>query len=414
MAQAMKTIGAVLNEASEANMRDMESNRRSALTSVQLKGQVADQRYQEEQRGREREYLEGVKGIYNEEMFVKKPVSAQPAGAIPTPDADGNFPAQQFVTEAIDPSSRQGMEAISRVQMRTVALRQKLGLAKPEEVQGLVDFRRKVEAYGVADDFKRAFGGDADAVKRIADQFKLEGLQSVQSGQDEMGFLNIFAVSTKPDGTKTRVPIGHLAAAFSPEIEAMMKGDREAIKAKDERLNNEADRRYKSDMGAAALKNAETNSSRASKKMSDSDAYRTLSDLESKNAGKYLATGFTIRGPSGKAETVPDDGASGLVHQFGAMLIEQEDFSGGRAHVMAREMVSNINQRARSRYDAELKAAQDNLARLKASGANRDEVRAASQKVFDMEDNGVAYWQQYRQDLVNQILSRANGSQQGE
>jgi hypothetical protein len=382
----MKTIGAVLNEASEANMRDMDNNRRSALTSVQLKGQVADQRYQEEQRGREREYLDGVRNIYNEEMFVKKPAQAQPSGAIPTPDADGNFPAQQFVTEAIDPSSRPGMEAISRVQMRTVALRQKLGLAKPEEIQGLVDFRRKVEAYGVADDFKRAFGGDADAVKRIADQFKLEGLQSVQSGQDEMGFLNIFAVSTKPDGTKTRVPIGHLAAAFSPEIDQMIKGSREAIKAGDERLNSESTRRYQDRQGLAAIENARANSARSTERAIANETHDRFEKRLADDPKKYVAPSrFTDM----EGKEILDDQASGYLNEFGLHLIENEGYQAGKALMTARTALAQINSQALRVYESELEKARK---------------AGDTAKVADMEDNGVNYWRRYRDWYADRLL----------
>lgn len=386
MAQAMKTIGAVLNEASEANMRDMESNRRSALTSVQLKGQVADQRYQEEQRGRERDYLSKLKDIYNEEMFVKKPVSAQPTGAIPTPDADGNFPAQQFTTEAIDPSSRQGMEAISRVQMRSVALRQQLGLAKPEEVQGLVDFRRKVEAYGVADDFKRAFGGDADAVKRIADQFKLEGLQSVQSGQDEMGFLNIFAVSTKPDGTKTRVPIGHLAAAFSPEIDQMIKGSREAIKAEDERLNSESTRRYQDRQGLAAIENARANSARSTATAISNESTLIFENKLNTDPNKYVTP---FRNFLNNDEPFVDDQARGFLSLLGGEFIESGGFKPGAALNTARSTLNSLNIAAKALYDKEVEAAK------KAGDTD---------KLASLEENQVAIWQGHRQRLVDNYM----------
>lgn len=384
MAQ-QRTMGAILNEASDNMQRDAAMSRQAALQGVQLKGAIEDQRYQAETRGREREYLNELRNVYDEEMFVKKPVAQQPTGAIPTPDASGNFPAPEYTKVAVDPSSKEGMQAIGRVQMRSVALRQKYGLAKADEVQGLLDFRTKLENAGVADDFRSAMNGDVEALNRVSKRFNLENVKSIVSGQDENGFLNIFAMTSGAGGAQSRVPIGHLMAAFSPEFDAMMKGSRESVKASDDLKNSASTRTLQDRQGLAALQNAEANSARSTARAISNESTLIFETKLNQDPNKYLTpfTNFLNN------ESIVDDQARGFLSLLGGEFIEGGGFQPGAALNTARSTLNSLNIAAKALYDKEV-----------------DEARKAGDqdKLASLEDNQVTIWQGHRQRLINNYM----------
>jgi hypothetical protein len=406
---AQKTMGAILNEAADANERGMESSRRSALTNLQIKGQVADQNYQEEQRGRDREFYGGMKAAAQKHLFKDEMIPGTQAitgapGEVLQPAQTRRIP--------IDLSTSDGLKAIGAFQQEVFQLRASQGRITGEEMGQLLNFRKTLDQAGATEEFKAALGGDQTAIASLSKRLGVGGAVKITSGFDDAGMPQIFALTrTEGSGGKLveqKVPVGHLLAAISPDVDAMLKSQREGVKFGDDLQNSASTRLYQDRQGRAALQNADARTSAANKRMADSDAYRTLSDLDSKNATRYLAPGFTVVGPTGKAETVTDDMASGLVHSLGALLIEQEDFSGGKAYNTARDMVARLGTQAKSRYERELVAAQTERDRLISGGGNAEQIKQARNKVFELEENGVARWQQYRQELVDSMLSRAN------
>lgn len=377
MAQ-QRTMGAILNEASDNMQRDAAMSRQAALQGVQLKGEIENQRYQAETRGREREYLSELRNVYDEEMFVKKPVAQQQTGAIPTPDASGNFPQPEYTKVAVDPSSKEGMQAIGRVQMRSVALRQKYGLAKADEVQGLLDFRTKLENAGVADDFRSAMNGDVEALNRVSKRFNLENVKSIVSGQDENGFLNIFAMTSGAGGAQSRVPIGHLMAAFSPEFDAMMKGSREAIKAADELKNNESTRKLQDRQGLAVM-------ARSTARAIANETKLIFEKELTQDPNKYLTPFSNFL----TSETIPDEQARGWLSQLGGEFIGKGGYEAGDALNTARGVLSSLNIAAKNLYDRDVEAAR--------KAGDQD-------KLASLEDNQVAIWQGHRQRLINDFM----------
>ena len=410
---AQKTMGAILNEAADANERGMESSRRSALTNLQIKGQVADQNYQEEQRGRDREFYGGMKAAAQKHLFKDETVPG--SSAITGAPGEVIQPAQTRRIP-IDLSTSDGLKAIGAFQQEVFQLRASQGRITGEEMGQLLNFRKTLDQAGATEEFRAALGGDPTAVASLSKRLGVGGAVKIMSGFDDVGMPQIYAL-TRSDGpggklVEQKVPVGHLLAAISPDVDGMLTKQRDGVKFADELKSSASSRDLQRKQGAALLINAETGrlnaTSRSNKQMADSDAYRTLSDLDSKNATRYLAPGFTMVGPTGKAETVADDMASGLVHSLGALLIEQEDFSGGKAYNTARDMVARLGTQAKSRYDRELIAAQTERDRLTSGGGNAEQIKQARNKVFELEENGVARWQQYRQELVDSMLSRAN------
>jgi hypothetical protein len=406
---AQRTIGAILNEAADANERGMESSRRSALTNVQIKGQVADQNWQEEQRGRDREFFGGMKAAAQKHLFKDETVPG--SSAITGAPGEVIQPAQTRRIP-VDLSTSDGLKAISAFQQEVFQLRASQGRITVEEMGQLLNFRKTLDQAGATEEFRSALGGDPAAIASLSKRLGVGGAVKIMSGFDDVGMPQIYAL-TRSDGpggklVEQKVPVGHLLAAISPDVDLMLKSQREGVKFGDDLKNTASNRLYQDRSGRAALMNADARTSAANKRMADSDAYRTLSDLDSKNAARYLAPGFTVVGATGKAESVVDDMASGLVHTLGALLIEQEDFSGGKAYSTARDMVARLGTQAKARYQQQLVAAQTERDRLISGGGSAQEIKQARNKVFDLEENGVAVWQQNRQELVDSMLSRAN------
>lgn len=404
---AQRTMGAILNEAADANERGMESSRRSALTNLQIKGQVADQNWQEEQRNRDREFYGDMSAAAQRHLFKDEVVPG--TSAISGAPGSLNTPAQTRRIP-IDLSTSDGLKAIGAFQQEVFQLRAKQGRITGEEMGQLLSFRKTLDQAGATADFKAALGGDESAAAALGKRLGVNGAVKIMSGFDDAELPQIFAITRSEQNGKVveqKIPVGHLIAALSPDVDTMLKSQREGIKFKDDLLNSGSTRTYQDRQGRAALMNAETAASRATKKMADAEAYRTLSDLDAKSAARYLAPGFTVVGPTGKAESVNDDMASGLVHTLGSLLIEQEDFSGGRAYSTARDVVARLGTQAKSRYERELLAAEAERDRLVRDGGNAEQIKEARNKVFDLKENGVARWQQYRQELVDQTLSRA-------
>lgn len=393
---AQKTMGAILNEAADANERGMESSRRSALTNLQIKGQVADQNWQEEQRGRDREFYGGMKAAAQKHLF-KDEIIPGSGGAITGAPGEVIQPSQMRRIP-IDLSTSEGLKAISAFQQEVFQLRASQGRITGEEMGQLLDFRKRLDQAGATQDFKAALGGDEQAAARLGKIIGVSDTVKVLSGFDDATMPQIYALTRSvKDGkvVEQKVPVGHLIGAVSPDIDAMLKSQREGVKFGDDLQNSASTRTYQDRQGRAALENAatartnaETSSSRYTRQAVQNDEYMAFTREIPDNPSNWIATGFDRLGE----QAIDDKGAS-VMRTIGSFLIKEQGMNSGRALMQASTDFSALNTAARGKYDRELAAAKAASQAPEASDEDR-------QKYRDLQRNGVRRWQDIRDDLL--------------
>lgn len=352
---AERTIGAVLGEAADANERSMEGSRRAALTNVQLKGEVENQKWTNDERERMRGYYADMEDLYKRKLTKTRTVPSQQQQAIPDGTPGTVFPAEKTVTEMIDPGSQLGIQAIGDIKMEEFAIRLKRGLVKPEEFDQVLEFRKKLDAAGASEELQAAIRGDASAAARFGSRMGIEGVQSVNSGVDDNGFLDVYAIVANPDGSSRKVPIGHWAAAFSPEISAAIKNSAEKVGAVDVLRTNETSRRNQTKQAnasatsaAASMMNAETQrmalGDRTTAMVARGEQQRVFADIQ--KGTDYELPGFTSQMPGSKPTPMPDDSGKRLVDQIGMVYIEDYGLMAGQAHNRALSLLGQANTEA--------------------------------------------------------------------
>ena len=393
---AQKTMGAILNEAADANERGMESSRRSALTNLQIKGQVADQNYQEEQRGRDREFYGGMKAAAQKHLFKDEMIPGS-GGAIT--GAPGEVIQQsQMRRIPIDLSTSDGLKAIAAFQQEVFQLRASQGRITGEEMGQLLDFRKRLDQAGATQDFKAALGGDEQAAARLGKIIGVSDTVKVLSGFDDASMPQIYALTRSvKDGkvVEQKVPVGHLIGAASSDLEAMLKSQRDDVKARDEMRSSASTRLYQDRSGRAALenagtarRNAETSSNRYTRQAVQNDEYMAFTREIPDNPSNWLATGFDRLG-----EQAIDDKGSSVMRTIGSFLIKEQGMNSGRALMQASTDFAALNTAARGKYDRELAAARAASQAPEASDEDRQNYR-------DLQRNGVRRWQDIRDDLL--------------
>lgn len=352
---AERTIGAVLGEAADANERSMEGSRRAALTNVQLKGEVENQKWTNEQRDRSRAYLKDLQAAYDEKMFDTETVPSQQPQAIPDGTPGTVFPGEQTVKKPIDPGSKRGIERIAELRMIDFGLRVKHGLVQPEEYSQIIDFRKKMDSMGVTDELQAAIRGDANAAVSFGEHVGIKGVQGIQSGVDENGFLDVYAIVANPDGSARKVSIGHWAAAFSPEIASAVKNSAEKVGAVDALRTNENSRRNQTRQANAAETSAaasmlrarneqEALNDRTTAMVARGEQQRVFADIQ--KGTDYELPGFTSQMPGSKPTPMPDDSGKRLVDQIGMVYIEDYGLMAGQAHNRALSLLGQANTQA--------------------------------------------------------------------
>ena len=393
---AQKTMGAILNEAADANERGMESSRRSALTNLQIKGQVADQNYQEEQRGRDREFYGGMKAAAQKHLFKDEMIPGS-GGAITGAPGELIQPSQMRRIP-IDLSTSDGLKAISAFQQEVFQLRASQGRITGEEMGQLLDFRKRLDQAGATQDFKAALGGDEQAAARLGKIIGVSDTVKVLSGFDDASMPQIYALTRSvKDGkvVEQKVPVGHLIGAASSDLEAMLKSQRDDVKARDEMRSSASTRLYQDRSGRAALenagtarRNAETSSNRYTRQAVQNDEYMAFTREIPDNPSNWLATGFDRLG-----EQAIDDKGSSVMRTIGSFLIKEQGMNSGRALMQASTDFAALNTAARGKYDRELAAARAASQAPEASDEDRQNYR-------DLQRNGVRRWQDIRDDLL--------------
>ena len=393
---AQKTMGAILNEAADANERGMESSRRSALTNLQIKGQVADQNYQEEQRGRDREFYGGMKAAAQKHLFKDEMIPGS-GGAITGAPGELIQPSQMRRIP-IDLSTSDGLKAISAFQQEVFQLRASQGRITGEEMGQLLDFRKRLDQAGATQDFKAALGGDEQAAARLGKIIGVSDTVKILSGFDDATMPQIYALTRSvKDGkvVEQKVPVGHLIGAASSDLEAMLKSQRDDVKARDEMRSSASTRLYQDRSGRAALenagtarRNAETSSNRYTRQAVQNDEYMAFTREIPDNPSNWLATGFDRLG-----EQAIDDKGSSVMRTIGSFLIKEQGMNSGRALMQASTDFAALNTAARGKYDRELAAARAASQAPEASDEDRQNYR-------DLQRNGVRRWQDIRDDLL--------------
>lgn len=394
---AQKTMGAILNEAADANERGMESSRRSALTNLQIKGQVADQNYQEEQRGRDREFYGGMKAAAQKHLFKDEMIPGS-GGAITGVPGETIQPSQMRRIP-IDLSTPDGLKAISAFQQEVFQLRASQGRITGEEMGQLLSFRKTLDQAGATEEFRAALGGDPTAIASLSKRLGVGGAVKIMSGFDDVGMPQIYAL-TRSDGpggkvVENKLPVGHLLAAISPDVDGMLKSQRDDVKARDDMQNSASTRLYQDRSGRAALenaatarRNAETSSNRYTRAAVQNDEYMAFTREIPDNPSNWLATGFDRLG-----EQAIDDKGSSVMRTIGSFLIKEQGMNSGRALMQASTDFAALNTAARGKYDRELAAARAASQAPEASDEDRQNYR-------DLQRNGVRRWQDIRDDLL--------------
>lgn len=420
--QPQAGVADILNQASDDTEKSMESSRRSALTGLEMQGAQQRMRLADSAEGRAQESAKR-----DSERFVSEQDRLKFEGEERTrdrtlhkdvlqlqqdhlmedvADASGNKTRQP-----VDLTSPKGLASIASFQAGLFSKRAAAGKVDQNEINSMVAFRDGMEKKGYLDDFKKALGGDPAATTLLVQKLGLDpGTTKIGPGFDKSGVANIYAFTTTTANGKTvtnQSPIGHLAAMFAPEVYGAYVEKPQVAKTA------AVENTYKGKLGdaattnaAAAMLTAKSRESGASAKIANSDAYKVFTELESKSKG-YFAPGFTSLDAVGKPQSVKDDEASNLVHQFGAALIEKDGFSGGQALNQARSMIGSLGVQAKKQYDAEFAKAKADLQTSIQNKAKPEDIKKAKTLVNDMEEKQIQLWQGYRQVYVDRILAAA-------
>lgn len=425
MAQAMKTIGAVLSEAADANLRDMESNRRAAITNVQLKGEISDQRFKEEERDKARELYKGMQEAANKFLFKEEIIPGQ--SAIPTGAPGEIVQPAQTRRVPVDLSTADGLGAITQFQQEVFRLRSAAGKVDNEEMAQLLNFRKALDSAGATEEFRGALRGDASSVNALSKRLGLNDVSRIVSGFDDAGLPQIFAITRKTGAggavADQKTPIGHLAAVFAPEFaDAAITKPSAQVKAREEILSDRSTRIYQDRMGSAALKNAETNASKAARSTAAYQQYTVFKDAQ--KSEDYVVPGFSSALPGEQPKPIEDTTGRRLVDRLGRVFIEEDEMTGGSAHNLAIGTLGEANAEATrefNRYRAEIQ----NAYRIASGGKpvrlsngaviNPDDEAAMSNlknEFNSLEDSAIAagLWQQGRDQIMEAKIAELVGS----
>jgi len=428
---AQRTIGAILNEAADANERGMESSRRSALTNVQIKGQVADQNWQEEQRGRDREFFGGMKAAAQKHLFKDETVPG--SSAITGAPGEVIQPAQTRRIP-VDLSTSDGLKAISAFQQEVFQLRASQGRITGEEMGQLLNFRKTLDQAGATEEFRSALGGDPAAIASLSKRLGVGGAVKIMSGFDDVGMPQIYAL-TRSDGpggklVEQKVPVGHLLAAISPDVDLMLKSQREGVKFGDDLKNTASNRLYQDRSGRAVLTNAQTNAenartnaSKAARNTAAFQQYTVFKDAQ--KAEDYVVPGFSSGLPGEQPKPIEDTTGRRLVDRLGRIFIEESELPGGSAHNLAVSTLGEANAEA-SREFNKYRAEIQNAYRIATGGkpvrlsngavVNPDDdtaMKNLKEEFFALEDSASAagLWQQGRDQIMEAKIAELTGSE---
>jgi hypothetical protein len=421
---AQRTIGAILNEAADANERGMESSRRSALTNLQIKGEVADQNFQEEQRGRDREFFGGMKAAAQKHLFKDETVPG--SSAITGAPGEVIQPAQTRRIP-VDLSTSDGLKAISAFQQEVFQLRASQGRITGEEMGQLLSFRKTLDQAGATEEFRSALGGDPTAIASLSKRLGVGGAVKIMSGFDDVGMPQIYAL-TRSDGpggklVEQKVPVGHLLAAISPDVDGMLKSQREGVKFGDDMRNSASTRIYQDRSGRALLENAKTNASKAARNTAAFQQYTVFKDAQ--KAEDFVVPGFSSGLPGEQPEPIEDTTGRRLVDRLGRIFIEESELMGGSAHNLAVSTLGEANAEA-SREFNKYRAEIQNAYRIATGGKpvrlsngavvnpNDDTaMKNLKDEFFALEDSASAagLWQQGRDQIMEAKIAELTGSQ---
>jgi hypothetical protein len=278
----------VLNEAADSEDRNLEGNRRQALTLQQIKSDqqrndlAAQQGARDETRfGYEKDRLVREKAAFDRAENIRKDVEASaqrhlfadvpnpqynnqaipttvegPAGAVAV-DPNANIP--KTIRQPIDLGSREGLKATVNFLGDAFAARIKHGEMKPEEITQMMSVRKNLEDKGVHDDLLAAFKGDAGALDAISAKMGLpSGTARLEVNIDQKsGIPGVFASIADGKGGYTKKNVDYLVAALDKGVYDAVLGTGMTT-AKDKSTIN-----YQNASGAAATSNAATSATNA-------------------------------------------------------------------------------------------------------------------------------------------------------
>ena len=271
----------VLNEAADAEDRNIEGNRRQALTlqqikSDQQKNQLASEqgerdktrfgyeteRLDQEQKDRQNlnSYRDANVKIGQKHFFEsvenpawtdanKNAVAMANANGQPAPTIDPSIP--QYLIKPIDLASRKGLAATAAYTNESFINGLNHNLITRDDIEKTLATREKLEKQGYLADARLALKGDPDALKNLTAAMGLPpGSTSLTTELDKNGVPKLFVSSIDAKGNSQKKDVSNLIAAVSPEFYDAVMVKPTATAAAVSNIE------YQGVAGAAATKNA--------------------------------------------------------------------------------------------------------------------------------------------------------------
>lgn len=406
MAQAIRTIGNVLNEASDAYERGMESRRREALTNVQLQGQIEDRNYQRSERERLTRIRDRIAQAGRETFEVEETVP----GAI-TQDADGAAIRSPDAkrTRVINPfdGSPEAVAATATWLGKVGKIRMEEGEFTPEQLQAFQQSMDYSETRGIRQAVRRYF--TTNDQKELAPIEKMFGMQEGSfrlMTEDQNGIPSIVAEGVQIINGKPQKVTRDMEMWFT------MNGITEpsaVIKAKDERLNSASNRDYQRNIGDAARRRSESSVLAAEAKVANAGQHNVFAQTIADNKDRRdFPVALTDRF-SGEVKLEKDTDFDGFVRRIGGNAIDIEGLNGAQAYNFAVAQMSQINSRAVQMLERDLASKQKAIDDARAAGNSEAEL-AAKKALRELQSptGTLSSFRRYRQDLVDRLLERAN------
>lgn len=404
MAQAIRTMGAVLNDATEGLERGMESRRREAITNVQLKGTIEDQDFQRSERERLTRIRDRIAQAGKETFEVEETVP----GAI-AQDADGSTIRAPDAkrTRVINPfdGSPEAVAATATWLGKVGKIRMEEGEFTPEQLQAFQQSMDYSETRGIRQAVRRYFSTMDQ--KELAPIEKMFGMQEGSfrlMTENQNGIPSIVAEGVQVINGKPQKVTRDMEMWFT------MNGITEPTAAMDKKV----DRRValqNADSTAlnarANAQNARTNADKLNSRLIAQGEYEMFERVAEKNAGNAIVP-IPSTDRTGKVMDVKDAQFDGFVRRIGGDLIGDVGMSGSKAYNTAARIMSGLGADAVALHEQDISNARARVETARKAG-DADELTAASRDLLNLTrgDGPSRNWLRHRQQLVTELLDRA-------
>lgn len=404
MAQAIRTMGAVLNDATEGLERGMESRRREAITNVQLKGEIDNQDFQRSERERLLRIRDRIAQAGKETFEVEETVP----GAI-SQDADGATIRSPDAkrTRVINPfdGSPEAVAATATWLGKVGKIRMEEGEFTPEQMQAFQQSMDYSETRGIRQAVRRYFATNDQ--KELAPIEKMFGMQEGSfrlTTENQNGIPSIVAEGVQIINGKPQKVTRDMEMWFT------MNGITEPTAAVDKKVDRAVAMQNAESAGINAranAQNARTNADRLSARVLAQGEYEMFEKTAEKNAGNAIVP-IPSTDRTGKVMDVKDAQYDGFVRRIGGDLIGDLGMSGSKAYNTAARIMSGLGADAVALHEQDVNNAKARVEAAREAGDN-DELTAASRDLLNLTrgDGPSRNWLRHRQQLVTELLDRA-------